>query len=160
MSLKFTVNDEKKIFIDFHQDIVIISKGHNELKVTFEEWQGIVYKLPEFKTQILEIVNDKKHTDCKLHVANLLYLSHNKAYNNYHVRRYYMNTERGEICPSRSGIAMSIQVFRKLVATINLIQKELPDCKKPKPCFISHNENEHKDCMHCNPWLESSVFLW
>lgn len=113
-------------------------------------------------TMILDEVSDKVAAlnkqgefEYKSHLGGGVYCVVRSGCYSVHLRKYFVPNDKQYPVPTKNGIALSLQEWRKLLEHLPTIRDDFPELSNATPChFDSFHSNQEAafSCIECFPF--------
>lgn len=155
---QFEIGQNRFVVVKNSKDnptVTIMDKGtSNAAEFPFSRWSclTLVY-LPLIDDAVKQLESDQD-VHFQQHIGGTWYVSVTKEYSCVDLRQFYRHPLVGPR-PTKTGIALRLHEWKKLVEILPEIQKKYPDIEKTPLCWDlqdHRNPEVDKNCMECNPF--------
>ena len=109
--------------------------------------------------RMVDLLKSNQHVDYHQHVGGRYYVSINNRFRCVNIRRYFLPPNCVKEMPTRSGIALRLDEWSRLLQKIPSLNARLPELKGATSCSGSLDHFNHQDylnCKQCNPFQTKS----
>ena len=142
-------------------DTVIIIRNTvsgNFIEIPIVRWASFLLLQAEIDDAVKELLEKKTICYCE-HFGGAWYVSVSTGISCVDLRRFYRN-EKGEIKPTRQGLALRISEWQALQNQLPLIMSFEPELLVACPCSMRENHlndpNIILECAECSPFGNTS----
>lgn len=103
----------------------------------------------------VELLKCHQPVEYSQHIGGRYYVTISKDIMCINIRRYFLPPNSNKEHPTRSGIALRVCEWEKLVSKLDDLEKKLPELKFAIPCYASEdhaNQLGYLNCRECNPF--------
>ena len=121
---------------------------------TKARWATFVGYMDDVERSV-ELLKAKQPIEYFQHIGGGYHVTVSKDVLCVNIRRYFQPSTGSKPIPTRSGIALRLFEWERLVSTIDELHESVPDLKVATPCYASDdhaNQMGYYDCRECNPF--------
>ena len=107
-------------------------------------------------------LNKPEEFDYKTHLGGGVYCTVRSGCCSVHLRKYFVPHDKMYPIPTKKGISLRIEEWRKLLIHLKTIREEFPELAQATPChFDTFHQNQEAafSCVECYPFGANGVYL-
>jgi len=156
-SLYVSVNEfDGEIYIHIRKFVETSNKKYptkTGAALTLIRWKEFISHISEIESSV-EKLSTTEDVQFLQHLGGNWNVSVNKEFVSVDIRKYWLPEGRDDTVPTRKGISLKVQEFRKLVESFDDIKEKIPELANVVRCL---DRGDHQNqlgalrCPECNP---------
>lgn len=113
-------------------------------------------------TEKVNQLNTPGEFDYKTHLGGGLYCTVRSGCYSVHLRKYFVPHDKLYPIPTKKGIALRLEEWKKLIVHLQTIREEFPELGNALPChFDAFHQNQEGafTCVECYPFGVNGIYV-
>lgn len=129
--------------------------------LNLSRWLLLEEKKDEIDNMFMKTQSAEEEQAYTVHLGGVVYVTVDPKFPTVDIRHFWQPSNVDKPIPTRKGVALNKQKWKRLCDTIQIMREFVPELKTTCVCYYSHpNELEALSCKECYPFEKEEENEW